>query len=120
MSSEPQKHNRPIHEIRIGSVVAAIWANAADGGRTYHTVTPYRVYKDGQGQWHRSTSFDRDDLPLLVKVADRAHDYIFNLAASPAAPVPAPQPTMSRLAEPPPAEEPPSARNARRTIRAPG
>ena len=31
----------------------------------------------GRRQWKDSTSFGRDDLPLLAKVADRVHSWIF-------------------------------------------
>ena len=39
-------------------------------------MTLSRLYKDGD-DWKDSTSFGRDDLPLLAKVADLAHTWIF-------------------------------------------
>lgn len=66
---------KPIHEIRLGSVKAAIWQNETTAG-TRHNVTVSRLYKDGD-QWKQTESFGRDDLPLLAKVIDRAHDFIF-------------------------------------------
>ena len=41
-----------------------------------HNVTVVRLYKDGE-DWKSSDSFGRDDLPLLCKVADQAHTWIF-------------------------------------------
>lgn len=76
---------RPVHEVRLRNVVAAIWANPTDDGRTFYAVTPYRVYQAGDG-WHRTTSFDRDDLPLLTWVANRAFDFIAAAEATPAPP----------------------------------
>ena len=67
--------NRPVHEIRIGRIRAAIWENETQNGPR-HNVTFTRLYKDG-GQWTDSGSFGRDDLPLLAKVADQAHTWIF-------------------------------------------
>ena len=67
--------NRPVHEIRIGRIRAAIWENETQNGLR-HNVTFTRLYKDG-GQWMDSGSFGRDDLPLLAKVADQAHTWIF-------------------------------------------
>ena len=67
---------QPVHEIRLGRVKAAIWANAAETG-VRHNVTFVRLYKD-QDQWKDSTSFSRDDLPLVLKVADLAHTWIYN------------------------------------------
>jgi hypothetical protein len=71
---------RPVHEIRMGRIRAAIWANETQSG-TRHNVTLSRIYKDGD-DWKDSTSFGRDDLPLLVKVADQCHDWIFQHTGS--------------------------------------
>jgi hypothetical protein len=68
------KANRPVHEVRMGRVRAAIWENETQTG-TRHNVTFSRLYKDGD-DWRDSTSFGRDDLPLLAKVADMAHTWI--------------------------------------------
>ena len=72
--------NRPVHEIRMGRIRAAIWANETEIG-VRHNVTLSRLYKDGD-EWKDSTSFGRDDLPLLAKVADLAHTWIFESAAA--------------------------------------
>jgi hypothetical protein len=69
--------NKPVHEVRMGRIKAAIWENATPNG-SRHNVTVSRLYKDGDGgQWKDSQSFGRDDLPLLAKVLDRAHSWIF-------------------------------------------
>ncbi|MGE3109319.1 MAG: hypothetical protein AB7G11_04835 [Phycisphaerales bacterium] len=68
--------NKPVHEIRIGRIKASIWANEIQGGGTRHSVTVRRLYKDESG-WKSTDSFDRDDLPLVEKVADRALLWIF-------------------------------------------
>lgn len=66
---------RPVHEIRLGRIRAAIWENETQQG-TRHNVTLSRLYKDGE-EWKDSPSFGRDDLPLVAKVADQAHLWIF-------------------------------------------
>ena len=68
---------KPISEVRIGRVKAAIWPNETKG-RTRHNVTFSRLYKDGD-QWKSTQSFGRNDLLLLAKVADQAHSRIFEL-----------------------------------------
>lgn len=68
-------NNRPVHEIRLGRVKAAIWENETQNGTRFN-VTVQRLYKDGD-EWKSSDSFGRDDLPLLAKVLDRAHSYCF-------------------------------------------
>lgn len=67
---------RPVHELRLGRIKAAVWENTTDNGPR-HNVTFSRLYKDGN-QWKDSTSFGRDDLPLLAKIADQAHTWIFS------------------------------------------
>jgi len=66
---------KPVHEVRLGRIKAAVWENDTQNG-TRHNVTFTRLYKDGD-QWKDSASFGRDDLPLLAKVADMAHTWIF-------------------------------------------
>lgn len=68
-------NERPIHEIRIGKVKAAIWQNQGDSG-TFFSVTFSRVYKTEEG-WQSNGSFWRDELPLVAKVADQAHTWIY-------------------------------------------
>ena len=68
---------KPVHEVRMGRVRAAIWENDTKNG-SMHNVTLTRLYKDDNDEWQDSTSFGRDDLPLLAKVADQAHSWIFS------------------------------------------
>lgn len=70
---------RPVHEVRFGRVRAAIWENQTESGLR-HNVTLSRLYKEGD-QWKDSASFGRDDLPLVAKVVDLAHTWIFEQAA---------------------------------------
>lgn len=65
---------KPVHEIRLGAIKAAIWANDTQAG-IRHNVTFTRLYKDGE-EWRSSDSFGRDDLPVVAKVADMAHTWI--------------------------------------------
>lgn len=71
---------KPVHEVRLGHVKAAIWANETQNG-IRHNVTFTRIYKEkDDDKWKTSDSFGRDDLPLLAKVADQAHSWIFQEA----------------------------------------
>lgn len=73
--STKSEATRPVQEIRMGRIRAAIWENETTNGARYN-VTISRLYKDGD-QWKDSASFGRDDLPLVAKVADRCHSWIF-------------------------------------------
>lgn len=71
---------RPVHEVRMGRIKAAIWENKTEQGMR-HNVSITRIYKDGN-TWKDSTSFGRDDLPLVTKIADVAHMWIYANATS--------------------------------------
>jgi hypothetical protein len=73
--AKQQTKARPVHEVRMGRIRAAVWENETQNG-TRHNVSFSRLYKDGE-EWKDSSSFGRDDLPLLGKVADLAHTWIF-------------------------------------------
>jgi hypothetical protein len=60
----------------MGRIKAAVWENSTQNGMR-HNVTVSRLYKDGD-QWKDSQSFGRDDLPVLAKVLDRAHTWIYD------------------------------------------
>lgn len=66
---------KPVHEIRLGRIRAAIWENDTENG-TRHNVSFSRLYRDGD-RWKDSASFGRDDLLLVAKVADQCHSWIF-------------------------------------------
>jgi hypothetical protein len=65
---------KPVHEVRLGAIKAAIWKNDTQNGVRYN-VTFARLYKDGE-DWKKTDSFGRDDLLLLAKVADMSHSWI--------------------------------------------
>ena len=71
-----QTKQKPVHEVRLGAVKAAIWENQTENGTRFN-VTVSRIYKDGE-QWKSTDSFGRDDLLLLGKVCDQAHSWIFD------------------------------------------
>ena len=72
--SRMQNKPRPIHEVRLGHIKAAVWKNETEAGVRYN-ATFTRLYKDGE-QWKSTESFGRDDLLLLAKVADNTHTWI--------------------------------------------
>lgn len=79
--AKSKSKQRPVHEMRLGRIRAAIWENQTDNG-TRHNVTFTRLYKDDADQWKDSSSFGRDDLPLVAKLADQVHSWIFEQAGA--------------------------------------
>jgi len=75
--------NAPVQEIRIGRIKGTVWLNETQNGHRYNT-TFARLYRV-EDQWRETQSFGRDDLPLLAKVADQVHSWIFANASGYAA-----------------------------------
>ncbi len=68
---------KPIHEVRLGSIKAAIWKNETPGGGVRYSTHFSRIYRDEkEKEWKRTESFGRDDLLVVAKVADQAHTWI--------------------------------------------
>ena len=60
--------NKPVHEIRLGSVRAAIWANITQNG-VRHSVTISRSYRVGN-DWKKTNSYGKEDLLVLEKITE--------------------------------------------------
>ena len=53
-SPAPALRNQPVHEVRLGSIKAAIWQNETDNGVRYN-VTFERLYNQ-EGEWRSTNS----------------------------------------------------------------
>lgn len=67
-----------VHEEHIGNVLGAIWEHYDGMGLVWYNITFYRTDEDDEGQRNRSLSFRKEDIPLLIKVADRCHEWLLN------------------------------------------
>jgi hypothetical protein len=65
---------KPVKEVRIGHVKAAVWSHKSETGTRY-SVTLSRIWKDGD-TWKSTDGFGRDDLLILAKVADQTHTWL--------------------------------------------
>ena len=79
-SSKPAAPSTPVKTFRLGRIKAAVWENEGDD-RKFYNVTFARTYLDSEKKFHDADSFGRDDLPLVAKVADQAHTFIFERLA---------------------------------------
>lgn len=74
---------KPTHELKLGRVKAVIWKNDTTNGARYNAVFAklYRVQEsereEGDSGWRESSSFSRDDIPLLRKVADLTYQWMY-------------------------------------------
>ncbi|MDZ4779632.1 MAG: hypothetical protein SGJ19_05220 [Planctomycetia bacterium] len=69
----------PVHTVRHRRLKAAIWQNRVDSG-IFHNVTVTRSYKVND-EWHETSSFGYDDLPIVAKLLLDCHTFITNLRA---------------------------------------
>jgi hypothetical protein len=67
--------NKPVHEIRLGSVRAAIWANITQNG-VRHSVTISRSYRVGN-DWKKTNSYGKEDLLVLEKITELAQKWLY-------------------------------------------
>jgi hypothetical protein len=67
-------NDKPAHEVRLGAIKATIWRNDTGNSVRFNT-TFARLYRDGT-EWKNTSSFGRDDLLVVAKVADQAHSWI--------------------------------------------
>lgn len=83
-------NKKPVHQIRLGKIRAAIWANESGDKDPWFNVTVSRLYHDESKGWKDSASFRRDDLPLVAKVADMAYAWIWENRQATSSPEQAP------------------------------
>jgi len=70
----------PVAKLRLGFVFANIWQRST-GEDAFYSVSFERRYKDAQGNWQSTHSFNSDDLLVLAKLADHAHTEITKIRA---------------------------------------
>jgi hypothetical protein len=73
--------NKPVHEIRLGSIRAAIWANQTQNGLR-HSVTISRSYRVGN-DWKKTNSYGKEDLLVLEKITELAQKWLYENEAHP-------------------------------------
>ena len=66
---------RPTHEIKLGRIRAAIWANESKQDKLRFNVSVTRLYKEND-EWKDTSYFGRDDLPIVNKAIDMAYGWI--------------------------------------------
>lgn len=67
------ENNRPVHQVRLGRIKAAVFENGDNAPRKVQFTA---LYKEGD-EWRGFASFTREDLSLLAKVADQVHSYLY-------------------------------------------
>lgn len=72
-----QKSNAPVRTFQSGLISVAVFAHTSKDGRVWHAVSPQRSYRvEGQQDWNRINSYNRDDLPVLAALLNRAWQWV--------------------------------------------
>lgn len=71
------ENTKPLGSVRIGNVEATIWPSKTEGAPP--SVTFQRHYRDKDGNWQHTGSFNIDDVPVVEKVAAKALDKALEL-----------------------------------------
>jgi hypothetical protein len=75
----PAAKKLPLKTLRVDDCFASIWARdymVRGQTRTFHSCTFERSYKDRDGAWKYTRSFDADSLGKLVSLAQQASEVI--------------------------------------------
>ena len=77
MNAAPTKPDR---EFKVGSVKASIWSNQREtrDGKLFnsHKIIVDRVYRDSNGEFKATNSFDVNDIPKAILALKKAYDYL--------------------------------------------
>jgi len=72
------KKNAPVAKVSVGLQTASIFKNESEG-RAFYNVSFDRRYRTADGSWKSTSSYGRDDLLALAKLADLAHTKVLEL-----------------------------------------
>ena len=70
--------NAPVEKFKAGQIVASIWKQKRKEGQDYDTfsVSVEKNYKDKEGNWKKTSSFQVNELPKVELVCNKAYDYL--------------------------------------------
>jgi hypothetical protein len=78
-NASPDAKRRPVHTIRVEDVSCSIWERTVTiqgMPRQFWSCTFERSYKDRNGAWRYTKTFDWDSLGKLVSAAQQASQWI--------------------------------------------
>jgi len=68
MNNQTKETNKPVLKFQLRGISASVFANQSENGVPFYKVSITRTYKDGK-TFKTTTTFGRDDLPLVQTVA---------------------------------------------------
>ncbi len=76
---------KPEHVFRLRGISVSVFANTTKMDKrtvTFRKVSMQRSYRDDDGEWQTTTSFGRDDLPVVQLLLERAYAFILDTEAN--------------------------------------
>ncbi len=70
-TTDKKETNKPVQQFRLHGISGSVFENRSEQGTPYFKVTISRTYKDGD-EFKTTTSFGRDDLPVVASIAYQA------------------------------------------------
>jgi hypothetical protein len=65
----------PVYKQKSHGVEVAVWKRDSDDGKAFYSVSASRSYRDSEGKWKTSSSFNLEDRDLLMDYLSRAFDH---------------------------------------------
>ena len=72
--------NKPVKTFRLRGVSASVFENQSEQNGVFHKVQILRTYRDGD-EFKSTPTFSRDDLPIVLTVAQRAWEFVLDAEA---------------------------------------
>ena len=80
-----QASTKPVKTYRLRGVSVSVFENSAKAANrevTFYKVAIQRSYRDDDGEWKNTTSYGRDDLPVMGLLLKQAWQWILEAEAS--------------------------------------
>jgi len=65
----------PVYKQKSHGIEVAVWARTTEDGKKFYSVSATRSYRDKDGKWQNSNSFNMEDRDLLMDYMDRAFKF---------------------------------------------
>jgi hypothetical protein len=65
----------PVYKQKSHGIEVAVWKRENDEGKAFYSVSATRSYKDNEGKWKTTSSFNLEDRDLLMDYLDRTFKF---------------------------------------------
>jgi hypothetical protein len=62
----------PVYKQKSHGIEVAVWRRTSEDGKAFYSVSANRSYRDGEGKWKTTSSFNIEDRDILMEYLDRA------------------------------------------------